>query len=106
MALDDFGTGYGTLTELRHLHLHELKIDQSFVHDVLGDPDDERVVATVVSIARPTACPRSPRVWSPEAILKKNWRSWGHTERMGTCSANPSPSSGDSIWRQGHGPVA
>ncbi|HNP58671.1 MAG TPA: EAL domain-containing protein [Gordonia sp. (in: high G+C Gram-positive bacteria)] len=71
VALDDFGTGYGTLTELRHLHLHELKIDQSFVHDVLGDPDDERVVATVVSIAQAYGLSTVAEGVESEAILKK-----------------------------------
>jgi len=52
LALDDFGTGYGTFTELRHLDLYALKIDQSFVRDMLKDPDAERVVNTIVAVAR------------------------------------------------------
>ena len=52
VALDDFGTGYGTFTELRHLDLYALKIDLSFVRDMLEDHDDERVVNTIVVVAR------------------------------------------------------
>ncbi len=52
VVLDDFGTGYGTFTELRHLALHSLKIDQSFVRNILEDRDDERVVNTIISVAR------------------------------------------------------
>ncbi|MCH9701899.1 MAG: EAL domain-containing protein [Actinomycetia bacterium] len=52
VALDDFGTGYGTFTELRHLALHTLKIDLSFVQKMLEDREDERVVATIVLVAR------------------------------------------------------
>jgi EAL domain-containing protein (putative c-di-GMP-specific phosphodiesterase class I) len=52
VALDDFGTGYGTLTELRILSLYALKIDQSFVKNMLLDRDDERVVSTISFIAR------------------------------------------------------
>lgn len=52
VVLDDFGTGYGSFTELRHLQLSSLKIDQSFVRKVLEDPDDERVVSTIIFVAR------------------------------------------------------
>ena len=52
VALDDFGTGYGTFTELRVLDLYELKIDQSFVKNLLEDSDDARVVNTIVYVAR------------------------------------------------------
>lgn len=51
VVLDDFGTGYGSFTELRHLKLYSLKIDQSFVRNMLNDADDERVVNTMVFIA-------------------------------------------------------
>ncbi len=52
VALDDFGTGYGTFTELRHLALYALKIDRSFVLKMLEDSDDDRVVTTIISVAK------------------------------------------------------
>ncbi len=52
MVLDDFGTGYGTFTELRHLDLYALKIDLGFVRGMLEDRDDERVVKTIIIVAR------------------------------------------------------
>jgi len=52
VALDDFGTGYGSFTELRVLHLCALKIDQSFVKNMLCDQDDERSVNTIAYVAR------------------------------------------------------
>ncbi len=52
VALDDFGTGYGAFTELRHLDLDALKIDLSFVQNMLQDREDERVVKTIVFVAR------------------------------------------------------
>ncbi|MCH9728933.1 MAG: EAL domain-containing protein [Actinomycetia bacterium] len=52
VALDDFGTGYGTFNELRHLALSALKIDLSFVQKMLENREDERVVNTIVFVAR------------------------------------------------------
>lgn len=52
VALDDFGTGFSSLTYLRKLPFSRIKIDQSFIRDMLVQPDCAAIVKSVISLAR------------------------------------------------------
>jgi len=52
VAYDDFGTGYASLSMLRHLAVDRVKIDRSFVSDVVDDRGDAAIVRSILMIAR------------------------------------------------------
>jgi EAL domain-containing protein (putative c-di-GMP-specific phosphodiesterase class I) len=52
LAIDDFGTGYSSLSYLKKIHAHRLKIDQSFIRDLVASEDDRAIAVTIINLAR------------------------------------------------------
>lgn len=52
IALDDFGTGHSSLTHVQKLPLHRIKVDRSFVVEVINDPASRAIIKTMIDLGR------------------------------------------------------
>lgn len=96
-AIDDFGTGYSSLTMLRQLPVDLIKIDQSFVRDMLIDPHDMAIVESVIYMAkrfrRPMLAEGVETLDHARALLKL-----GCTQVQGYGIARPMPADSLPDW--------
>ncbi len=104
-SLDDFGTGYSSLSQLKRLPVSELKIDKSFVLDMIVDRDDAVIVRSTVELARHLGL----RVVAEGVETAEHW------QRLSECGAHmaqgyfltrPLPAAQLSAWLHATGSAA
>lgn len=90
ISVDDFGTGHSSLTNLRRLGPDELKIDQSFVANVVGSQSDQAIVRATISLAHDLGASVTAEGIEDQATL--DWlAAAGCDAAQGFCIARPMP---------------
>jgi len=71
LSIDDYGTGYSSMAQLKRLPVHELKIDKSFVLDLLSNPDDDIIVRSTIELGHNMGLKIVAEGVETEAVLKR-----------------------------------
>lgn len=100
-SLDDFGTGYSSLSYLKRLPTQTIKIDKSFVRDILHDQDDLALTRAVISLAR--AFGRQVIAEGLETVEHGQLlMDLGCDMAQGYCIARPMPAADVTLWVEGY----
>ncbi len=101
LSIDDFGTGYSSLAYLRRFAVDKLKIDQSFVRDIVDDPEDAAIVRAIISMARALKLRVVAEGVENEEVARVLGLYHCH-EAQGYHFARPMPEEAATAWLQQH----
>jgi len=99
LSIDDFGTGYSSLSYLKHFRVDKLKIDRSFVIDVLRDQEDRAIVQAMIQIARSLNL-KTIAEGVEDTSLAEQLKIMGCDEAQGYLYAKPLPAAELEQWLQ------
>ncbi|WP_292973206.1 EAL domain-containing protein [Novosphingobium sp.] len=90
VSLDDFGTGYSSLAQLRSLPFDRIKIDRSFVTNILEDKDSATIIQSIIALGEGLGLPITAEGIENEAVLAE-LRSFGKFKGQGYLYGMPMP---------------
>lgn len=90
VSLDDFGTGYSSLSQLRSLPFDRIKIDRSFVTNILEDKDSATIIQSIIALGEGLGLPITAEGIENEAVLAE-LRSFGKFKGQGYLYGMPMP---------------
>lgn len=97
ISIDDFGTGYSSLSKLKALPIDEIKIDRSFVMDMMNDNNDEIIVRSIIDLSRNMGLQVIAEGVEDEDTLQK-LKEFGCTEAQGYHMGKPMSRSDLEVW--------
>jgi len=102
LSIDDFGTGYSSLSYLKRFKVDKLKIDRSFVLDMMRDPEDRAIVQAMIQIARSLNI-ATVAEGVEDASLARQLSEMGCDEAQGSLYARPMSAADFVAWLRRHG---
>jgi len=104
-SIDDFGTGYSSLSYLRELPVHALKIDRSFITDLIEEPDSEAIVRSIIELARNLGL-ETVAEGAEDQLVCQRLMSLGCDYVQGFAVARPMPADAMLRWLRAYAPSA
>lgn len=93
LSIDDFGTGYPSLSNLKRFEVDKLKIDRSFIRDLVTDEDDAAIIRAIIQMARSLNLHTIAEGVEDGSLLAR-LQEFGCDEAQGYCLARPMPAEG------------